>query len=211
MPGGRTRGTYQEAARQLLRTSVLDAVRSLLDEKEWSDITMAEVARAAGVSRQTLYNEFDSRQGVAQHYILRLVDQFLDEVRDAVAAHPEDVRGAVVSAFERFIGVATNDPAVRWALLGRAKSELLSLITTDGGPVLERAVTSLAEVFEESWVHLSPREARIAANHVGRIALSFIAIPARSPDTMIDDFSDFVVPFFERAYQSSSSHRQAAS
>ncbi|MCW4352306.1 TetR family transcriptional regulator [Hoyosella sp. YIM 151337] len=210
MPGGRTRGSYQEAARQLLRTSVLDAVRSLLDEKEWSDITMAEVARAAGVSRQTLYNEFDSRQGVAQQYILRLVDQFIDEVREAVAAHPGDARSAVVSAFERFIGIATNDPAVRWALLGRAKSELLSLITTDGWPVLEKAVTSLAEVFENSWVQLSPGDARIAANHVGRIALSFIAIPARSPDTIIDDFTSFVVPFFERAYEASLARRQAS-
>lgn len=171
---------------------------------------MAEVARAAGVSRQTLYNEFDSRQGVAQQYILRLVDQFIDEVREAVAAHPGDARGAVVSAFERFIGIATNDPAVRWALLGRAKSELLSLITTDGWPVLEKAVTSLAEVFENSWVQLSPGDARIAANHVGRIALSFIAIPARSPDTIIDDFTSFVVPFFERAYEASLARRQAS-
>ncbi|MBB3035637.1 TetR family transcriptional regulator [Hoyosella altamirensis] len=210
MPGVRTRGSYQEAARQLLRTSVLDAVRSLLDEKEWSDITMAEVARAAGVSRQTLYNEFDSRQGVAQQYILRLVDQFLDEVKDAVAAHPDDARGTITSAFERFISIATSDPAVRWALLGRAKSELLSLITTDGWPVLEKAVNSLAEVFEGSWVQLSPRDARIAANHVGRIALSFIAIPARSPDTIIDDFTDFVVPFFERAYEDSLARRQVS-
>ncbi len=171
---------------------------------------MAEVARAAGVSRQTLYNEFDSRQGVAQQYILRLVDQFLDEVKDAVAAHPDDARGTITSAFERFISIATSDPAVRWALLGRAKSELLSLITTDGWPVLEKAVNSLAEVFEGSWVQLSPRDARIAANHVGRIALSFIAIPARSPDTIIDDFTDFVVPFFERAYEDSLARRQVS-
>ncbi len=39
---------YQEAARLLLRQSVLDAMRDLLFEKDWSDITMSDVAAGAG-------------------------------------------------------------------------------------------------------------------------------------------------------------------
>ncbi|GGC66365.1 TetR family transcriptional regulator [Hoyosella rhizosphaerae] len=200
MPIGRSRGTYQEAARRLLRDSVLDAVRELLDEKEWSDITMAEVARNAGVSRQTLYNEFESRQGVAQQYILRLVDHFLDEVNEAVVNHPGDARGAISDAFQRFLSAATQDPAVRWALLGRAKAEILSLITTDGWPVLERAVERLAQIMQCNWPKLNEREAQVTATYVGRIALSFIAIPPMTPDTMVEDFTDFVTPYLENAY-----------
>ncbi|WP_156747021.1 TetR/AcrR family transcriptional regulator, partial [Mycobacterium sp. E2733] len=57
---------YPEASRVLLRDSVLDAMRELLGSRDWSAITLSDVARAAGISRQTIYNEFGSRQGLAQ-------------------------------------------------------------------------------------------------------------------------------------------------
>ena len=56
---------YAEASRVLLRDSVLDAMRDLLLTRDWSAITLSDVARAAGISRQTIYNEFGSRQGLA--------------------------------------------------------------------------------------------------------------------------------------------------
>ncbi|WP_156745924.1 TetR/AcrR family transcriptional regulator, partial [Mycobacterium sp. 1423905.2] len=57
---------YAEASRALLRDSVLDAMRDLLLTRDWSAITLSDVARTAGISRQTIYNEFGSRQGLAQ-------------------------------------------------------------------------------------------------------------------------------------------------
>src|ERR1700741_2286142 len=63
---------YAEASRALLRDSVLDAMRDLLLTRDWSAITLADVARAAGISRQTIYNEFGSRQGLGFGYEPRL-------------------------------------------------------------------------------------------------------------------------------------------
>src|SRR6476661_9836127 len=54
---------YAEASRVLLRDSILDGMRELLLSRDWSSITLSDVARAAGISRQTIYNEFGSRQG----------------------------------------------------------------------------------------------------------------------------------------------------
>ena len=59
MSSGRT--PYQEAARELLRQTVFDAARDQLAVQTWSEITMADIATGAGVSRQTLYNEFGNR------------------------------------------------------------------------------------------------------------------------------------------------------
>src|ERR1700720_742569 len=70
---------YAEASRVLLRDSVLDAMRDLLLTRDWSAITLSDVARAAGISRQTIYNEFGSRQGLAQGYALRLADRLVDQ------------------------------------------------------------------------------------------------------------------------------------
>lgn len=58
------RTSYAEASRAVLRDSVLDAMRELLTRRDWSSITLAAVAEAAGVSRQTIYNEFGSRQAL---------------------------------------------------------------------------------------------------------------------------------------------------
>ena len=38
---------YPTAARRLLRDTLLDAMRELIAEREWSQVSMAEVARAA--------------------------------------------------------------------------------------------------------------------------------------------------------------------
>lgn len=45
---------YAEASRALLRDSVLDAMREELLTRDWSAITLSDVARAAGISRQTI-------------------------------------------------------------------------------------------------------------------------------------------------------------
>src|SRR6202051_886264 len=78
---------YAEASRALLRDSVLDAMRELLGSRDWSAITLADVARAAGISRQTIYNEFGSRQGLAQGYALRLADRLVDAIHAALDAN----------------------------------------------------------------------------------------------------------------------------
>jgi AcrR family transcriptional regulator len=199
MVGTRSRIPYQEAARRLLRESVLDAMRELLFERDWSAITMSDVAKAAGVSRQTLYNEFVSRQGLATEYILRLVDQFIAQVEIGIAEHEGDARAAVETGFRNFLFAAAADPAVQTALKGTAATEIIALITSEGGPVLERAVKGLAEAIQRSWMDAQPDVARIAATFLGRIALSYLTIPPVSPETVVDDFVRFATPFVESA------------
>ncbi len=70
----------------LLRDSILDGMRDLLLTRDWSSITLSDVAGAAGISRQTIYNEFGSRQGLAQGYAMRLADRLVDAVAERSAA-----------------------------------------------------------------------------------------------------------------------------
>lgn len=46
------------------RESLLDAAYTALARRSWSTVRMVDVAAAAGVSRQTLYNEFGSKEGL---------------------------------------------------------------------------------------------------------------------------------------------------
>ncbi|MGB3171816.1 MAG: helix-turn-helix domain-containing protein, partial [Rhodococcus sp. (in: high G+C Gram-positive bacteria)] len=51
-----------------MRTTILDGLQRLLLDKTWSAVNMTDVAKAAGISRQTLYKEFGTRKGLAQGY-----------------------------------------------------------------------------------------------------------------------------------------------
>ena len=74
------RTPYPQAARQLLRETLFGAARDELERRAWSEVTMADVASAAGVSRQTLYKEFGNRDEFAQAFVIHEGERFLDGV-----------------------------------------------------------------------------------------------------------------------------------
>jgi AcrR family transcriptional regulator len=190
---------YAVAARDLLRTTVLDVVRDQLRTRGWGEIKMAEVARLAGVSRQTLYNEFGSRAGLAQAVVLREVDHFVDAVQDAVIAHRDEPVAALGAAFEVFLTAAAEDPLVRTLLGGEGADELLPLVTTQGEPVVERATARLSALLAEGWPGLDRRDVSLLTEAVVRLAISYAALPA-SPSGMDGDaIARLLGPFVDRA------------
>src|ERR1700722_3127505 len=102
----RARTPYPLAARELLRDTLLDAAHDEIERRSWAEITMADVARRAGVSRQTLYKEFGSREQFAQALVLREGDRLLRAVEEAVLARLEDPAAALSAAFEVFLSAA---------------------------------------------------------------------------------------------------------
>ena len=172
--------TYAEASRDLLRRTVLDAARDLLRDRAWEQVTMAQVAKAAGVSRQTLYNEFGGREALAQTLVLRESDEFLAAVEHSVAGHAGgDLGDAIVAAFEVFLDAAREDPVVRAVVSdGEGNHELLALVTTQGTPVVEHGVERLAATVLDHWPGLPRKRTIELAEVVVRLAISL----ATSPD-----------------------------
>src|SRR5437870_8246855 len=104
---------YAVAARELLRNTLLDAARELVGERSWGEITMADVAAAAGVSRQTLYKEFGTREEFAQAFVLREAERFITTVEQAVLEHRDDPAAALSAAFAVFLDAVDGDPLIR--------------------------------------------------------------------------------------------------
>ncbi len=179
-PEARTPTPYAQAARELLRNTLLDAMGERLQSRRWAQVTMGEVATAAGVSRQTLYNEFGSRQEFAQAFVLREVDRFLAAVEQAIAAHLDDPPAAVAAAFEVFLAAAAQNTMVRAITSGDSSEELLPLVTTHGEPVLERATERLTGFFLAGFPTVHPTDARLLAEVVVRLAISYAALPSAS-------------------------------
>ncbi|MDQ3631475.1 MAG: TetR family transcriptional regulator [Actinomycetota bacterium] len=189
---------YPVAARVLLRSTLLDAMREELATREWASVTMAEVARAAGVSRQTLYKAFGSRQEFAQAYVLREVDRFLEAVEAAVQAHLDEPAMAVSAAFDVFLAAAADDPLVRSIVSGESSDELLPLVTTQGQPVLEHATERLAAFLDQAWPTIAPEQARLLAECVVRLAISCATLPSGPAGMGADSVATLLGPYLER-------------
>ncbi|WP_165643813.1 TetR/AcrR family transcriptional regulator [Mycobacteroides abscessus] len=188
---------YAEAARALLRESVLDALGDLLRQRDWSAVTMSDVSRRAGVSRQTLYNEFGSRQGLAQGYALRLAHRLVDAVGDAIYAHVGDIHGALHSGFADFFAESAADPMVISLLTGEAKPELMRIVTVDSALIVVPASARLTESFMNSWVAASQEDASILARSIVRLAMSYVSMPPESDHDVALDMARLLSPFVE--------------
>lgn len=69
------------------REALLDAALTALTTLPWTAVRMVDVAAVAGVSRQTLYNEFGSKDGLARALVRRAADRYLAGVESALIAH----------------------------------------------------------------------------------------------------------------------------
>ncbi|HZE18228.1 MAG TPA: TetR family transcriptional regulator [Mycobacterium sp.] len=188
---------YAQASRPLLGDSVLDAMRELLLSRDWSAITLADVARAAGISRQTIYNEFGSRQGLAQGYALRLAHRLVDVVGDAISANVGDVYAAFLQGFRAFFSESAADPLVISLLTGVAKPDLLQLITTDSGPIITHCSERLTATFQHSWVKASEEDAGILARAIVRLAMSYVSMPPEADHDVTADLARLMTPAAE--------------
>jgi AcrR family transcriptional regulator len=178
---GGVRASYAEQARALLHERLLLAAGDLLADRDWSAITMADIARGAGVSRQTLYNEFGSRQDFAQAYVLHEADRFVSIVETAIALHAGDREVALATALTDVLTAAGESALVHAILADEPTGGLLALVTTQGAPVVGAATERLGAFCVATWPELPAARARIAADCAVRLAISHALLPAGPP------------------------------
>jgi AcrR family transcriptional regulator len=197
MAGART--PYPEAARELLRQTLFGAARDQLELRAWSEITMSDIAAAAGVSRQTLYKEFGNRSEFGLAFVIHEGERFLDDVEAAVLQHREDPRAAVGAALELFLRTAGEDPLIRILLSDDGTGGMLPFVTTQGMPVVQWATARLAATIEEGWPQAPPADVRLLAESLVRLAISYITNPSDSPEGTAGAVADLLGPFIDKA------------
>ena len=197
MPSART--PYPQAAKALLRETLFGAARDELQQRAWSEITMSDVASAAGVSRQTLYKEFGSRDEFAQAFVIHVGERFLDDVDAAVREHLDDPRAAIGAALETFLRTAGEDPVVRILLSDDGTGGMLPFVTTQGMPVVVFATARLFETIRAGWPEAPPDKAQLLAESLVRLAISYITAPSAEPDRTAALAGELLGPFIDRA------------
>jgi AcrR family transcriptional regulator len=190
--------SYRAEVRRLLRDRLLDAGREQLTERTWSEVTMAEIAGAAGVSRQTLYNEFGTRDEFGQALVIREGARFLDAVEQAIDAHAGDPLTALTAALEQFLTIATEDSLVRLLLADDGTAGLLPLLTTQSGPVLDWARHRLADAIAAHWPGVARSDLDTLADALVRLAISHVTAPRDPPARTAASVTRLLAPSVER-------------
>ncbi|MFF4221690.1 TetR family transcriptional regulator [Streptomyces sp. L500] len=196
------------AARELL----LDAAFTALVTRPWHGVRMVDVAAAAGVSRQTLYNEFGSKDGLARALVRRETETFLAGVEHALAAVPDTAdagdRCAAVALWT--LRTARANPFVRAALTGCRGDRLPPAAapsvpapragrearpprgTLSPGALVGRIRDSVAGAVGADAPGLPPDAVLRACEAAVRLTLSYVVAPAPSDEEVAAEVAGLV-------------------
>jgi AcrR family transcriptional regulator len=169
------------------RDALLDAAYDAAVAGDWARTRMLDVARAAGLSRQTLYNEFGSKDALAQALAMREIQRFIDGTERALdESHPDDPIQAVAAAALYTFQQAADNPLLKAALVDDT-SGLLAFLTNRGEPAISAARVSFETYYSTHWPHLSPDAITRAAEAITRLTVSYLVLPADDPAEVVAD------------------------
>ncbi|OBJ73118.1 TetR/AcrR family transcriptional regulator [Mycobacterium sp. 1274756.6] len=166
---------------------ILDAAGELFTEHEPSSIGMAEIARAAGCSRATLYRYFENREALHRAYVHREA-RAVNRALTARLAGVEDPRERLITGITAGIATVRENPALA-AWFGR----------TDplGGELADRSevITEMVAAFvSRLGAEIDADTARRRARWVVRVMTSLLVFPGRDSADEAALIEEFVAP-----------------
>ena len=136
----------RERKKQRTRELIAETARTLFVERGFDQVTVAEVARVADVSQQTVFNYFPTKEDLVYWRLESFEQELLDAIRLRPPGQP------VLAAFGRFVrrprgSLAETDPQARerLAAITRMISRSPALIARERR-IYESYTTALAEL-----------------------------------------------------------------
>jgi len=173
---------FVQRSKASLRDSVLAAAAELLADRGYQGLRMADVASLAGVSRQTVYNEFGNKEGLVQAVATQRTVEYLTEVDTRMADAPDPFEGTR-DAITYVLAQTAQDRLVSAVLTGTGAEDLLPFLTTKGRPVLTPATEVVARHVRRHWPDLATERVILISETMVRLTLSYLVMP--SPDRAV--------------------------
>ncbi len=173
------------------RELLLDAAANAALGVGWDNARMADVAAAAGVSRQTLYYEFGSKDALGQALAMREAERYMAGA-DAALTGSEGTPAEAVAAGTRYTLTAAAENPLLKAVLTDDSGSLLPYLTTRAEAILSAARDHLTAHVTSHWPELDRDDVRRAADVVNRLTLSHLVLPGARPDEVAADLAHLV-------------------
>lgn len=164
-------------------TRILDATMAVMGDYGITRMSLEDVARRAGLSRQTVYRYFPNKQALLAAAALREEEAYIANVLEAAARH-DDLHSAFRAAVAAALETAREDALLN-RLLATEPEALLPLLTTDSGPVLSAARRAVEAILTPRLAGASPEWIQAAADAVARLVVSYVINPAPDPPPVV--------------------------
>lgn len=177
--------------RRTTREALLDAAYDAALAGDWAATRMADVARAAGVSRQTLYYEFGSKDGLAQALALREAERWMAGADAARVGHDGTPEEAVAAATQWTLEEAARNPLLK-AVLTDDVGGLLPFLTTRAEQLQRAAREHLEHHLAQHWSGFPADQRHLVADTVTRLTFSHLLLPGGRPEQVARDTAAIV-------------------
>jgi AcrR family transcriptional regulator len=174
--------SFRERVREQLHAAILEAAREQAVERGWRNVRMGDVAAAVGVSRQTLYAEFQNKDTLAEalavHELQQLLAALAGELNEFDGNLYDVIRAGVVYVLEQ----AEANPMLHATLTGArpADNELLPLLLKSVEPIVRAAHEILVSFASGRFPELDPDELALGIDALIRLVVSYLVLPVYS-------------------------------
>ncbi len=175
---------FVERVRESLRAQLIATAADLLADRGFRGLRMADVAAATGVSRQTVHNEFGTKEALVNAVAAQTVAEFLQVVAQRFMDAP-DLESGIAAAVRHTLTHAAENRLVNAILTGADAEDLLPLLTTKGRPVLLPAVDLLSQLWRIRMPWLPDAEIRLLAETGMRLTVSHLLTPTSTVDEAV--------------------------
>ncbi|WP_448221833.1 TetR/AcrR family transcriptional regulator [Gordonia iterans] len=175
--------------------AILDAAAEEFTEVGVRQANMDSIAKAAGVSRSTLYRRFPSKDNLLIAIANRTFENGMAELEEAVAGlSPAD---AVVEAFAHGAAMVESDPLLNRMVL--QDSEIRGLTASMSALFIDMVTDRVAGTIRTAGATMPDADLRKAVELQVRLVISFLEIPAsddadRTPEAVRAMAATFLAP-----------------
>ena len=184
-------GSVSDGVTVTTRQALLDAAYDAVLAGSWDRTRMADVARSAGVSRQTLYYEFGSKDLLAEALAMREAERWMAGADAAIVGHDGRPAEALSAGMVWTLEEAARNPLLK-AVLTDDHGDLLPLLTTRGESLQRAARDHLVEHCGERWPDLPSDRVALVADVVTRLTFSHLVLPGGRPEQVADQIEVLV-------------------
>jgi len=171
---------------------LLDAALEVAALHGLSRLSVGDVAKRAGLSRQTLYKHFTSREDLVAQTVLREAGRMVEGIIAAAEVH-EDPLDSLEAAIVRALELLRGHPLLD-RLLATEPEALLPLLVEGSGSVLDAVELVARQMLEARLPELGEEQARAGADLLSRMLVSYAARPpAQDPAVVARVLSHAVV------------------
>lgn len=174
----------KEKERELRQALIIEAAREVFGQKTYDKASMAEIAKAAGISKSSIYTYFNSQEELYAQIAYQDACEFIKELNSRISsAGPDPVRAAIDYFLDFYIKNTSQWRMVtHFALHGNNEMDAVEQLNKTG--------RELMDVFEKMFVQAGcTSDTRIMAHTLfsclSGILIAFRNYPGRSNEDRI--------------------------